>query len=406
MVDHALVHEETPDRLEEESLERNEDISSWTIAPFKGVKLKEAVSEMRAPECQNSNSLVTNEGRIMVEETSKHVPGVIWDEEEDITSIIYDAVIKLKEESISPFDKADNDLTESKSYLKHDKMESSRKKTNLTPEGLARWTDFILFSTLIIPNVKDKFNPYKASIQDVKMFLSLYEQLHHWDWMTRRDYVETLSVYLSGLCVEDLFTVVVEKVDIESLPKTAPHKVTWSKFVEFCSKYSSKTEHIVNPFLAKPDLVRDFLISKLKGKELMEIPRENIFKPSFNFYTDNLARICSELNWYLKTSHSGKPLLESKKLKCLVVAARNREAGVLTDKLALRLTPDYHFCKYSLAGVPDAFWSSQLTQDVLTDVKNGMMEREVAAKEFGVTVEMVSSAISGLLRLTGRRLFH
>ena len=272
-------------------------------------------------------------------------------------------------------------------------MESSRKKTNLTPEGLARWTDFILFSTLIIPNVKDKFNPYKASIQDVKMFLSLYEQLHHWDWMTRRDYVETLSVYLSGLCVEDLFTVVVEKVDIESLPKTAPHKVTWSKFVEFCSKYSSKTEHIVNPFLAKPDLVRDFLISKLKGKELMEIPRENIFKPSFNFYTDNLARICSELNWYLKTSHSGKPLLESKKMKCLVVAARNREAGVLTDKLALRLTPDYHFCKYSLDGVPDAFWSSQLTQDVLTDVKNGMMEREVAAKEFGVTDKMVSSAI-------------
>ena len=92
--------------------------------------------------------------------------------------------------------------------------------------------------------------------------------------------------------------------------------------------------------------------------------------------------------------------------RCLVVAAHIREAGVLTDKLALSLTPDYHFCKYSLAGVPDAFCSSQLTQDVLTVVKNGMMEREVAAKEFGVTVEMVSSAISGLLRLTGRRLFH
>ena len=77
----------------------------------------------------------------------------------------------------------------------------------------------------------------------------------------------------------------------------------------------------------------------------------------------------------------------------LVTAARNRDEGVVTNKLAVKLTPDYHFCKYSLAGVTYAFWISKLTSDLLADVKSGAIELEVAAKELGITREMLNARL-------------
>jgi len=273
---------------------------------------------------------------------------------------------------------------------------------SVVKDPTGRWADFILYSTLIIADVKNKFNPYLADAQDAVNFLSCYRRCFSWDYQTLTAYKETLVKSVPGLLREDMERTIVDENTIKRIVRStvmkrsfAPFKVTWTKFLEFCFKKDLD----FNPFLANPEFVRDFLISKFKGPELREIPRSEFFKPSKKFYSDNLTRICGELDWYLKTSLCHKPLLETEEMAELVLAARNRDEGVVTDKLAVRLTPDYHFCKYSLAGVTSAFWLSKLTKDVLTDIKNGVIEIEAAAKELGVTKEMVNAGLASIQKL-------
>jgi len=273
---------------------------------------------------------------------------------------------------------------------------------SVVKDPTARWTDFILYSTLVIADVKNKFNPYLADAQDAVNFLSCYRRRYFWDYQTLAAYMKTLAKSVPGLHMEDMQTMVVDENTIKRIVRSpimkrsfAPYKVTWTKFLEFCYK----KDFDMNPFFANPEFVRDFLISKFKGRELREIPRSEFFEPSHKFYSDNLSRICGELDWYLKTSLCHKPLLETEEIAELMLAARNRDEGVVTDKLAVRLTPDYHFCKYSLAGVTSAFWLSKLTKDVLTDINNGAIETEAAAKELGITKEMVNAGIASTEKL-------
>merc|ERR1719233_1655284 len=273
---------------------------------------------------------------------------------------------------------------------------------SVVKDPTARWTDFILYSTLIIADVKNKFNPYLADTQDAVNFLSCYRRRYSWDYQTLAAYRETLVKSVPGLHMEDMERMVVDENTVMKIVKStvmrrsfAPYKVTWTKFLEFCYK----KDFDMNPFFANPEFVRDFLISKFKGRELREIPRSEFFEPSHKFYSDNLSRICGELDWYLKTSLCHKPLLETEEIAELMLAARNRDEGVVTDKLAVRLTPDYHFCKYSLAGVTSAFWLSKLTKDVITDINNGAIETEAAAKELGITKEMVNARVASTEKL-------
>ena len=60
------------------------------------------------------------------------------------------------------------------------------------------WTEFILYSTLVVPGVKNRFNPYLADVQDVSTFLSSYRHLFDWDSFTEAIYLETMANRFPG----------------------------------------------------------------------------------------------------------------------------------------------------------------------------------------------------------------
>ena len=68
----------------------------------------------------------------------------------------------------------------------------------VTKDPTGRWTDFILYSTLIIADVKNKFNPYLADAQDAVNFLSCYRRRYSWDYHTLTAYMGDAHCKLQG----------------------------------------------------------------------------------------------------------------------------------------------------------------------------------------------------------------
>eukprot|EP00092_Neocalanus_flemingeri_P024317 GFUD01026373.1.p1 GENE.GFUD01026373.1~~GFUD01026373.1.p1 ORF type:complete len:860 (+),score=265.23 GFUD01026373.1:148-2580(+) len=150
----------------------------------------------------------------------------------------------------------------------------------------------------------------------------------------------------------------------------------------------------MDPFLAQPHVVRDFLISKFQGNEMtVGGQNEPLFRRAYNFYSDNLARICKDLDWHLKASWIEGPLKDCKEMEQLVKTALSCDERLLSDDLALKLSPYYTYSKFRMDYSEDAFWERQFIKDVLRDVSSKALNVSVAASGLGVTAEMIYYAV-------------
>ena len=136
------------------------------------------------------------------------------------------------------------------------------------------WILFLQFSQLEMKDKKAKFNPYKAGMQEVADFLQLMQLTGSWsDERHPETCLASLSACLPDLslpCLAELMsshppTLVSKDAKLSTkLKPFSPYDSTWSSFAEFCEKLLED----VDPFLAKPVLVREFLVSRFGGKEM------------------------------------------------------------------------------------------------------------------------------------------
>ena len=230
--------------------------------------------------------------------------------------------------------------------------------------NIKQWIIFLQFSQLEIKERKAKFNPYKAGKQEVAEFLHFLELSDSWqDGLHPDTCLISICVNLPGLsvgCVVQLMssnppTLTIKDVRFKKFSLNSPFDSSWTSFIKFCQKFGDD----IDPFRAKPELVKDFLTSKFQGKEMRleevqpqpysrlisKVEKEPFFRPAYNFYSDNLSRILSELDWHLEYSWVSGSLRDCNEMEILTRAA------ISCDERLLQL-----FCfSKSSGGVPDSF---------------------------------------------------
>jgi len=278
------------------------------------------------------------------------------------------------------------------------------------------WILFLQYSQLEIKTKKAKFNPYKAEKQEVADFLNFVHIKQLWPEYSHPDQcLATLSVYLPGLdlpsSVSDLMNhhppSQVKNIWYFKTPsRISPYNSTWSNFCQYCEKIGQ------NPFLAEPEVVRRFLISKFQGKEMRleeVLPKENpcpisslekehFFRPAYDFYRDNLARLLFELDWHLQHSWLAGSLTDSEELELLKKAVISCDERLLTDvtdlkDLVIKISPSYSYSKVRTNYSEEKFWGRKFVKDILDDVRNKAIPISVAANGLGVTSEMIYFAL-------------
>merc|ERR1719318_1480155 len=304
-----------------------------------------------------------------------------------------------------------------------DQRRYSSSQDEVKMRNMGQWIIFLQFSQMEIKGRKHKCNPYKAGKQEVAEFLHFQELSDSWqDGVHPDTCLASISAHLPGLrvdTVEQLMstnppTITMKDVRIFlKLKKLSPHSPfdsTWKSFVEYCRKFGNNND----PFKAKPELVKDFLMSKFQGKEmrleevepqvksrpLCIVEKEPFFRPAYKFYSDNLYRILGELDWHLEYSWVSGPLRECREIEILtraVVCCDERlrpdpDDPDLSDAV-LKFTPNYSYTKVRSKHSEELFWGRQFTANVLEDVKSKALPVPVAASGLGVTAEMVWAAL-------------
>lgn len=313
------------------------------------------------------------------------------------------------------------DLTPVKVDISYSNQWSRRSRT---------WIVFLQFSQLEVKDKKAKFNPYKAGKQEVADFLQYLQLTTSWP---DSDHPDTCLASLAA-CLPDLSlpltvmellstqhpTLALARADMKKnylkhvgkwvegkLLPISPYDSTWSNFCKFSEKSSD-----VDPFLAEPILVQNFLVSKFLGKEvrleevqtkdyfrpICTLEEEPFFRPAYNFYRDNLERHFSELDWHLQHSWLTGPLKDCQEMDLLVRAAVSCDERLLTDNselkdLVLKISSNYSYTKVRTNHTEELFWGRKFTANVLEDVSNKAVPVSVAASGLGVTAEMIWFAI-------------
>jgi len=278
------------------------------------------------------------------------------------------------------------------------------------------WILFLQYSQIEIKAKKAKFNPYKAKKQEVADFLNFVHTKQLWPEFSHPDQcLATFLVYLPELAlpssVSDLMIhhkpSEVKNIWYFKTPSPiSPYNSTWSNFCQYCGKIGQ------NPFLAEPEIVGRFLISRFQGIEMRleeVLPKENpshfsslekehFFRPAYDFYRDNLARLLSELDWHLQHSWLTGSLTCCEELELLKKAVISCDERLLTDMLdlkdlVLKISPNYSYSKVRTNYSGEKFWERKFTKNILNDVRNKAIPVSVAANGLGVTSEMIYYAI-------------
>jgi len=298
----------------------------------------------------------------------------------------------------------DDDDDEWWSKLGPDELRRQEDLVNPVNRRTEQWLAFLQFSQAktrhgkgFVPK-KVNFNPYQATLQEVAEFFQLQQLTKCWNENNRpADCLVSLATYLPELAMKSVPelmqgnqpTLKLEDFKFSGkLKPFSPFGATWSSFEKFIKKLGVKNQ--MDPFLATPAMVREFLNSKFQGDEKRVIgQKESLFRPAYSFYSENLSRICTELDWHLKFSWMAGPVKDSKEMEELVRTAFSCDERILSDALANKLSPDYTYSKIRMNYSEDHFWGKEFTKNVLMDVKSNVLNVSVAASGLGVTAEMI-----------------
>jgi len=276
------------------------------------------------------------------------------------------------------------------------------------------WAQFITFSQFTATKAelekekpdnlfKAPWNPYKADIKKCQLYLKLLREKCKFGVRKVEAHYSALCKYLQvGLekkTVDQLISAC--KLDLKKIPKRLSRRMDtyrssisqklWDEFCMFCYK---KDE--ADPYLAQPNLVRDFLVEQFMSKDKFKQEEDRVLRPHIDFYTENIDTICKQLNFYLEFCYRQEvgSLIMSKEVVML------REVGEALDhremaegELGTLLTPPYWFVKYQATEHRKLFWRHGLVRRMMADISTGHLTIMQVAWQLGVSPDMISSVM-------------
>ena len=254
-----------------------------------------------------------------------------------------------------------------------------------------------------------KFNPFKATIQNVADFFFYLELTEEISTKHQTAYMASLSKYIPNLGPQLIagkdgfktflqhfspsFTYNKERQDelVELLSQDLGFPKVGDKIWESFAAFSESSQ--TNPFLVSPIILANFIRRVLfrgpvRDKDL------KFLLPSYNFYSRNIRLICERMDRIARIyDESRSPLLQHPDIQKLMIASVALENKLLSNDFALSLLPKHHYIVIRLKSGEDKFWSDKFTLGVCNDVRRSLVSLPVAALELGVTSEMLFAAM-------------
>jgi len=276
------------------------------------------------------------------------------------------------------------------------------------------WMQFISFSQFTVtkaelekenpdPIFKSPWSPYEADLKKCQLYLKLLREKCKFGVRKVDAHYNALCNYLKiGLekkTVDQLISSC--KVNLKKVPKRLVRRMDtyknsqsqklWDEFSLFCFKKDES-----DPYLAKPFVVRDFLVSQFMSKDKFKKLDDRLLRPHIDFYTENIDGICKQLSYYLEFCYKqeGNSLTSTKEvslLRDLGDALDHRELP--TGELGQLLTPPYWFVKYRTEEHRKPFWSHGLVRRMMDDISTGNLTIMQVAWQLGVSPGMISSVM-------------
>jgi len=167
----------------------------------------------------------------------------------------------------------------------------------------------------------------------------------------------------------------------------------WREYAHQCSLENQ------NPFHATPSVVANIIKTIIRAEPWSEnlINGEKAKRRFNEVFTGNVSLYCQMLDCYLEFSYCNKLLSETPPIQRLMKAASACDNKLMNNEIAFDLLPPYHFVLIRKnEDNTSRFWKSKLMKNVVKDVQNNILNINVAAKELGITAEMLNSEMLSL----------
>ena len=163
----------------------------------------------------------------------------------------------------------------------------------------------------------------------------------------------------------------------------------FKEFKDFCYDPSRTAS---DPFQASPKTVSEFIEMLFKTMTENYSP---LLKSYSSFYQENVRSILNNLSYFMEFPHTHDDWMENDLIKAVVEAAKACDDKLHGNELANSLLPSYNYTKTRVENnlSEEGYWRSRFSKKVLHDLHKEKLLLQVAARDLGVTPEMLFNAM-------------
>jgi len=377
--------------------------------------------EDKENESTNNNLPQTKE--VLKEEDMKRLNPLLPKNEEDFNKkgLVYDPSIGICQETSPSTATGDGDPydiknIETKEEPKHTFLKSIKgnfhknKRKNFSLEEIDDiWLKFISwFSKEMSEKPQLKSNPYEAELDLIVDFILTLDLSMKLDDNLFLSFFSALQIYHRDKNLISTPALLLNRVRENSTNTTLSlnNKINFNlKYINYWRHFASSCEEgEINPFQASPMDVSNVITTILSGSTdsgLMKSIQNNksqhasVNKRDYSYFSAFVENYCYSLDLYLEVSLIDGSILQTVPIKKLLAAAKACDEKLTNNPKAYELLPYYHYLQVMKRSRSDyKFWNSKIVDNVIKDVKNGNLNVNVAAKELGITTEMLNSEIA------------
>ena len=249
-------------------------------------------------------------------------------------------------------------------------------------------------------------DPYHATDQDVYDFIAYIDLTERLDTNYFKEIISSINFYRKGsnqLVYKEVSKHVKNSSSrfhgpwiqdpkkVKSLPSlfNVPHK-SRSYFTEF-KKFCKKSQPIIDPFQASSVTVFEFM------KMIFQTMSDNyssLLKPHLYFYQENIKSILTNLSFFMENPMTIEDGTRTG-LKKMTEAGKACDEKFISNSFAISLLPSHNYTRtlVNMELSKEGYWDTRFMRKVFHDLKKEKLVLHVAARDLGVTPEMLFNAM-------------
>ena len=164
-------------------------------------------------------------------------------------------------------------------------------------------------------------------------------------------------------------------------------KELFKHFKDFCDDSTNATDL----FSASPETVYGFIKSVF---ERMTYDYSSLLKPHIDFYQENVKTMLTSFSYFMEYPLTHTDWMENSWIQKIVEAAKACDEKLHGNRFAISLLPYYNYTRVRIDGKhsEEGYWASSFLKKALHDLRRDALSLHAAAKDLGVTPEMLHNA--------------